>query len=651
MVILDCEERYNAGHALMLVEDHADAVLRLQYRNFCGGCTFTAIMGAGLMSVVGTSWLAWKGVALLFTAVLAAVGTLLLERQIGRAASVAWVLLLCFAPLNWIRLSLLSWGNHVEAGVWAICILAMVLRSGERRWEIGTGALCGVALWFGFSSLFAVAGAFGYRVVQRQWKSLGWMATGVLLAPFLWLLQWHLAGELPFGTIYQEGESIPLLSRIPTKAWTLFAPQQLAGLWGLPNTTLGVPLGISWMASIVGAFGTCGWMLRQRLIESQSRPTSDLPWLAASLIGIWIGIYLVVGFTLQLEPWPIVAAPPGLRYAAPVYPVVFLLLAAITGMAWSTGRRLAATLVLLGPITSGIFARAATITAPFPSDFPGQLQATDAAYFRLQASYKLMPDEHAQCTAESSDSQALHAYSLGRQAQSDLLGEIPQDGLMPTESLSGLTAPSNRPDVAWYEGVGGGLIDNMDGQNTATLAVLLNVHDRLSTLPEAGQQLALDEALWRRVYKTKAWSLGRGELNEHRLLQVLQILNDLPVSLRAGWLRAYGRRWGRVHSRLAQPTEVPFPNLPLDAAEAFANGLGQGLGAEWGPQPAIPAPENMDPALEEALLDGYALGMQRQWRTRQMPQVDHDSSWTDAEAQRWWGPAPPMLCPCGSTCE
>ena len=107
MVILDCEERYNAGHALMLAEDHADAVLRLQYRNFCGGCTFTAIVGAGFMSIAGTSWLAWKGVALLFTALLAAVGTLLLERQIGRSASVAWVLLLCFAPLFlrtlWLR--------------------------------------------------------------------------------------------------------------------------------------------------------------------------------------------------------------------------------------------------------------------------------------------------------------------------------------------------------------------------------------------------------------------------------------------------------------------------------------------------------------------------------------------------------------------
>ena len=178
MVILDCEERYNAGHALMLAEDHADAVLRLQYRNFCGGCTFTAIVGAGLMSIAGTSWLAWKGVALLFTAVLAAVGTLLLERQIGRSASVAWVLLLCFAPLNWIRLSLLSWGNHVEAGVWAICIVAMLLRSDKSRWHFGTGALCGGAIWFGFSSLFAVVGAFGYRVLQRQWKPLGWMAAG-----------------------------------------------------------------------------------------------------------------------------------------------------------------------------------------------------------------------------------------------------------------------------------------------------------------------------------------------------------------------------------------------------------------------------------------------------------------------------------------
>ena len=123
--------------------------------------------------------------------------------------------------------------------------------------------------------------------------------------------------------------------------------------------------------------------------------------------------------------------------------------------------------------------------------FPSQLQATDAAYFRLQASYKLLPDEHTQCTVDSADSEALHAYSLGRQAQTDLLGEIPQDGAMPTQSLSSLATPSDRRNEAWYEGVGSGLIDNMDGQNTATLAILLNVHDRLSTLPEDGQQLAI----------------------------------------------------------------------------------------------------------------------------------------------------------------
>jgi hypothetical protein len=651
MVLLDCEERYNAGHALMLVEGHSDALLRLQYRNFCGGCSLTALTGAGVMSIFGTSWLAWKGVALLFTGLLSGVGTALLERRIGRAAAVVWVLLLCFAPLNWIRLSLLSWGNHAEAGVLAVCILAMLLRDGSSRWQLGTGALCGGAIWFGFSSVFAVLGALLWRASERRWTALAWMCLGLLVAPLMWSLQWWSADQLPFGTIYQEGESTPSAARIPFKAWTLIAPQQIAGLWGLPRAVPGFILGLGWMLSLVTAVGAALWLLRQRLESGESSPETAIPILTTGLLGIWLSIYLVVGFGLELEPWPLVAAPPGLRYAAPVYPVVFLLVAALAGLGWQSGRRRAVIALLLPPMISGLAARAATLSAPFPSSFPTQLQATDGPYFRLQASYLLQTDEHETCSVQSSDSAALHAYSLGRQAQRDLLGEVPIDTPAPSTSLASLTPPDSRPALHWYEGVGGGLIDNLDGRGQGNLAVLLELHTRLESLPETGSEIALDEALWRRVYRAGSWSLGRGELTELRLLQVLKQLDELPESLRASWLRAYGRRWGRVHGRLAQPSEVPFPSLPTEAAEPFAHGLGQGLGAEWGPRDQIPSPEGMDSSLDEALLEGYARGMERQWRSLQLPSVMHQESWPDADRDRWWGPAPPMLCPCNSTCE
>lgn len=651
MVTLDCEERYNAGHAIMLLEDHADAVLRLQYRRFCGGCTFTAVAGAGVMSLAGTSWLAWKGVALLFTAMLSGVGTRLLERQIGRAAAVAWVVLLCLAPLNWVRLNLISWGNHVEAGVWAVCILALVFRARDRRWHLATGALCGGALWFGFSSVFVVLGAFAYRAFQRRWRDLGWMATGALLAPVLWALQWLSAGQLPFGTIYFEDEFIPLTSRIPDKLASLFAPQQLAGLWGLPDPTLGVPLGVAWTGSILGAVGTTAWAVYRWRRDPAARPASDLPLLTTALIGVWLGLYMLVGFSLQLEPWPTVAGPTGLRYAAPLYPIIFLLLAATVGRAWSSGRRRTAVLLMLGPVASGLLARAATLSAPFPDAFPTVLQATDTPFFRQQAAYVLQPAEHAGCTADSDESRAVHAYGLGRQSQLDLFGEVPLDGVVPDRSMAALGVPGDRPPVPWYEGVGGGLIDNIDGRNAASITVLRTVHDRLTTLPGDGQQLAIDEALWRRVYYDNAWSLGRGQLTGYRLRETLKILDSLPSQLREGWLRAYGRRWGRVHARLALPTPVPFPTLPLDAAQPFAHGLGQGLGAEWGPRPAVPSPVGMPAELDEAFLDGYTHGTHRQWRQLEIPTVDRTSTWADAEADRWWGPPATMTCPCGATCE
>ena len=51
---LDPEEMYNAGHAWALAEGHWSAVWRLQYREFCGGCTGAALLGAPLFSILPT---------------------------------------------------------------------------------------------------------------------------------------------------------------------------------------------------------------------------------------------------------------------------------------------------------------------------------------------------------------------------------------------------------------------------------------------------------------------------------------------------------------------------------------------------------------------------------------------------------------------
>ena len=59
MVTLDCEERYNAGHALMLFEDHADAKFPTAVPEVLW-LPASAIAGAGVMSLAGTK-LAGRG--------------------------------------------------------------------------------------------------------------------------------------------------------------------------------------------------------------------------------------------------------------------------------------------------------------------------------------------------------------------------------------------------------------------------------------------------------------------------------------------------------------------------------------------------------------------------------------------------------------
>ncbi|MEC7948651.1 MAG: hypothetical protein VX265_13885, partial [Myxococcota bacterium] len=434
--IIDCEERYNAGHALALAR-HPAALLRLQYRDFCGGCTLVSVLGAVPLAVLPPVFATWKLVALGFTGLLGGAGAVLLERRSGWPAAVAFVGLLSLMPWNLLRLSLLSWGNHVEVGVMAVVAMAL-LASLERRAAAGAGMVVGVGLWTGFSMAPLAVGLVLGLCLRRAWSVLPAFGFGLLVAPLLWFAQWWAAGTSAFGTIYVAGESTPDLLRAPQKFLTLLRPQQVAGLFGLPDPSWGVVLGYGWIASLL--VGLCAAARRPGIGRE-----------AGAVVLAWLGAYLAVGFSLEVPPWPEIASPPGLRYAAPVYPAVFLVLAAVAGRWWSEGRRAWTAALLVVPFASGLLARAATLTAPFPDTFAVRLRAADLSYFRFQASYLLRPLEHETCGTSRVGLQGVHAYAEGRLAAGRALDT--------RLDLAGLEPPAARPPGPWAEGVGGQTID------------------------------------------------------------------------------------------------------------------------------------------------------------------------------------------------
>lgn len=172
---VDAEEQYSPTVGWYLREAGLwDQVLNLQYKTFCGGCTVHALEGAAVTAVFGDSWLAWKALALVWTAVTMLVGFWALDRREGRVAAWCFALLFTFPPPGMSALSLMLWGNHGESGLFVLAAL-------------GGGPLqalaLGLGVWFGRVTVYALP--LGIEAVRQSDRRplLGFLAAGLALLP------------------------------------------------------------------------------------------------------------------------------------------------------------------------------------------------------------------------------------------------------------------------------------------------------------------------------------------------------------------------------------------------------------------------------------------------------------------------------------
>lgn len=325
------EEGRNARAALQLACGHSDRLLDLQYRDFCGGCTADAVLGAPLFFFAGDTIWVWKLVPASFHLLLvgAVAGMVRLARPAVRhGAPVLAVAVLAASPWSLRELALTGWGNHAEVrGIVMASALLLLLRSKHGAIEALTtllaGVLGGLAVWYAHIAVHAVP-ALLLLAALRKLKGLPFLV-GLPLGMLPW---WLFVSTRP--TAAQGAEAMwGGLSVAPLKDTLhyVFSPL-LGGQWWPHGWTAlsAVTVGTAVLGALWGIFNGA---------RTGARRASCFGLLALGgfLAAVW----------LRGDLWTDVPVDPGyapfhLRYRAVLWPLVALGLG-VWASHPSTGRR------------------------------------------------------------------------------------------------------------------------------------------------------------------------------------------------------------------------------------------------------------------------------------------------------------------------
>lgn len=330
--VVGFEEARNARAAVQLACGHTDRWLELQYRDFCGGCTVEAAVGAPLVRIFGTTVAVWKLVPALFhLAVLA--GAAGLAGQAAGPAGALWAgALLAAAPWAYRELALTGWGNHVESGAFTLPALwvALVARRTESTapralgW-LAAGLLLGLGLAFCRTSAWVALPLVVLAVQGLRRGSLALMPGLVLgLLPLWWVY-----GGRPGALAGEQARLVALELAAPERLLAWAGSDVLPGrMW--PESGLFIDI----LGSLcIGAAALLGLVGLRRC------------WPA----GLGLAA-LVLAWALRADLWADQAplsdhSPFHYRYRAPAWPLLVVGMAALATTRW---RPLLTGVVVLG---------------------------------------------------------------------------------------------------------------------------------------------------------------------------------------------------------------------------------------------------------------------------------------------------------------
>ena len=611
IVEVDSEELWNATQAWQMLECHFTDAFLLQYREFCGGCSLDAMLGMAVFSVLGRSWLAWKVVPLLFVLLLAALGSRTLHRIAGRPAALAFLALLLLPPRTWLFLSSVAWGNHYEAGCLALCGLCLLSAEAGRARTLLGGLMLGLATWVSFSGAFAIPAALIWVLLCGPRAQIGHLIAGIILGLMPWALQWLSSGLHPFVTIYQGSEALPSLSRVPYKLGTLLRPRQLVALFGLPGTTLGWWLGWLWASAALGALAVLGQTARR---EQRGATVRHAALGLLLFLGSWLSVYCLVRFQVHDPVAPEIAFPLSMRYAAPLFPLLFFAIALAVGCLWRAQRRGLAMGLLSLALLCGVAARAESLSAPFPAAGLHLFEAADWEFLRPGFGTRLSLDALERCASDELRTGQLHAYALGREhAAAVLRAQASIDGLIP---------PIGEHQLHWWQGVGEATARHCDDPSLygsgqveplTQLRMTEAMLQQLEPQQRNGQQAALRAAASGHYAGTLDWLKIQGGWDREAMPALAGELRKVHATVAlAGWW-AQGLDCGRALAAFHQPTEIVLPLGLEKVPPTFFEGVGTALGERWGPLRRPPRPRGLPRYAGRAFEEGYEAGVARRW--------------------------------------
>ncbi|MEC8423453.1 MAG: hypothetical protein VX000_06725, partial [Myxococcota bacterium] len=298
--------------------------------------------------------------------------------------------------------------------------------------------------------------------------------------------------------------------------------------------------------------------------------------LAAVLLGVFLAVYGLTGFSVKVAESGFMYAG-GLRYAAPLYPLSFLVLATVAGLLWSRGRRLAALVMIAPLLASGLWARVHVLSDAQP--LPGRLErdAVDWDYLRERLAW-MIPQEGHEAGLQSSDphTRAVHAYGLAREAT--------------TAAVRG----GNQAEVPSGCPAGHGVGDALAPDSAAILSGGRSLADLILLGAEADRDCVFERLA------VEAIAGGRAEA---------WVGGALPMDAEAGLGHAAGSAWAARTAGPAPRTVV----LPSGVSGPFIAGVGLGLGRRWGPVAAAHPPDGLADEAVGEFLAGVARGVARDW--------------------------------------
>lgn len=403
------EEAYNATVGWALAHGVWADILDLQYRTFCGGCTVVAVVAAPVLAVSDT-FVAWKLVAVGWTAATMIAAFFALDRWAGRPAAWAALALFALPPLGGLDLSLMLWGNHQESAILGLLALLLVNR------PIAAGLVLGASVWFARTAVYQVVVLAPLLVYVSGWRvGIGMMfGLGLLALPTA-------DGDAGF---YRMNDSFGVADW-RDRAETLFAPADLAKRLFHPLKELEAG---AWVWLAAAATG----------LLAKGRARVFVAWALT-----YAGAYCLTTFPIFI----VSARSPvnNIRYHAPWIFVLTLLVAIGVGRLW-VWRRSAGAFVLTAVLLVNLAALARATWTPAPC--VGTLRASWPAKFATVAGSRLSLDRlRAGADDPRLDAALQTMYGFRR---GEVAGDVPLDELGPYALRGfGLARADNASAVEW----------------------------------------------------------------------------------------------------------------------------------------------------------------------------------------------------------